>query len=225
MIVSHPSGATSASLACQSVSGAEDAATRCRAIGPVSVIGVLEHAGAEGEPVRALEPLVGGTYGEPATVPYWLNAMLKTGGRVRDVATPSLRATVVGGGEQSRPEDEALTARRPSPAASGRRSRSAGSLPAGSTHGGRCGRRAPRQVLAHELEDLSAVGSWLAERVGQRRERGAAALVGARVHEHPGLDAVAPGQHPEQLRRAALGEAVAPPPDERAPAPRSGRAT
>src|SRR3954468_1279604 len=72
MIDSLPSGATSASLAYQSVSVAVEAATTCSAIGPArarargdgaggegKVGGAGERRGAEGQPLRVLEPLVG----------------------------------------------------------------------------------------------------------------------------------------------------------------------
>ncbi len=77
MIDSLPSGATSASFACQSVSVAVDAATRCRASGPTSVSGSSSAGVRNVSPCGPSSRWSVGTYGLAATVPYLLNAMLK----------------------------------------------------------------------------------------------------------------------------------------------------
>jgi hypothetical protein len=76
MMVSVPSGATSASFACQSVSVAVDAATRCSAIGPTSLLRFASAAVRKLRPCGPSSRWSVGTYGEAATVPYWLNAMV-----------------------------------------------------------------------------------------------------------------------------------------------------
>src|SRR3954454_6140117 len=77
MIDSLPSGATSASLAYQSVSVAVEDATRCSAIGPARSRGAVGGAVRRVRPGGPASRWSVGTYGLAATVPYWLKAMLK----------------------------------------------------------------------------------------------------------------------------------------------------
>ena len=77
MIDSLPSGATSASFACQSVSVAVDAATRCSASGPTSGQRLLSAGVRNVRPCGPSSRWSVGTYGLAATVPYWSKAMLK----------------------------------------------------------------------------------------------------------------------------------------------------